>query len=75
MALVPRDILALALLAYAAAGVGVTVFALAAGLRRIDPTAIAAPLAAKLMWTPGLIALWPIVAARMAGRMAPEDRT
>jgi hypothetical protein len=56
---------------YAAFGV-LTAFALlAGGLRKLDPLAHAAPLAVKLVIAPGLIALWPLLAAKA---LAPEKR-
>lgn len=58
---------------YAAIGAMVGLRAVSGGLARLDPQAAAAPLRVKLLWAPALIALWPIVALRLAGRAPPED--
>jgi len=62
------------LIAYCAIGALVALRVVSGGLARLDPQAAAAPLRVKLLWAPGLIGLWPIVALRLAGRSPPEDR-
>lgn len=64
----------LALAAYAALGALVAVGLLMGGLRRMDPVAAAAPLRVRLLFVPGLIALWPLVLRRVSGRRPSEDR-
>lgn len=60
--------------AYAAIGLIVTVALLAGLVARVDPAAATAPIRVKLLWAPGLVALWPAALLRLAGRAAPEDR-
>jgi hypothetical protein len=64
----------LGVVAYGAFGLITTVALLAGLVARIDPAAAAAPIRVKLLWAPGLVALWPVALLRVAGRSAPEDR-
>jgi hypothetical protein len=57
----------MALAWYAAAGAVFAALMLAVGLRRLDPRAHAAPLRVKALLVPGLVALWPVMLARLAG--------
>lgn len=53
---------------YAAIG-ALVAFGLMAGLfSKIDQIAAAAPWRVKLLWTPGLVALWPVVAYLLVSR-------
>jgi hypothetical protein len=45
-----------------------------AGLSRLDPNAAAAPFHVRLLWIPGMIALWPLLLRRAFGAPPPEDR-
>ena len=57
--------------AYATVGVVVTLVLMLGALKRLDPLAAAAPLRVKALIAPGLIALWPLVLARLfSGRPA-----
>lgn len=64
----------LALAAYAAPGLLLACWLVAGGLRRIDAAAAAAPWPLRLLFLPGLAALWPVLLMRLAGRRPPEDR-
>jgi hypothetical protein len=59
--------------AYALLGILVALCMMLGGLKRIDTNAARAPLQAKLLITPGMIALWPLVLRRWLGAKAPED--
>lgn len=52
---------------YAAVGLAAALWMHAGALRRIDPLAATAPLGARLLITPGLVALWPLMLAKHAG--------
>lgn len=52
------------------AGLGVILF----GLERLEPGAAGMPLRVRLVLLPGLAALWPVIALRLMGARAPEDR-
>jgi hypothetical protein len=60
--------------AYAALGVLVLIALLAGGLKRFGPAAASAPLHVKALLAPGMIALWPVMLARMFGVRPVEDR-
>ena len=64
----------LSLGAYFAVGLCVAVPTLLFGLRRLDAGAAKMPLRVRLLITPGLIALWPLVLLRIFGLRAKEDR-
>lgn len=68
------ELIWLALAGYASVGAVVTLILLAGALRRIDIAAAAAPIRVKLLITPGLIALWPLLLVRLAGVKPCEDR-
>jgi hypothetical protein len=51
--------------AYAGVGAAVWVLLMLGGFRRIDPLAAKAPFLVKLIWAPGVIALWPIMVLRL----------
>ena len=53
------------------AGLGVILF----GLKRLPPGAEAMPMRVRLLILPGLAALWPVIAMRLAGVKPPEDRS
>jgi hypothetical protein len=59
---------------YAGLGALVLVFLWLGGLARFDKAAAAAPWRVKLLLAPGMIALWPLMLARMVGRKPQEDR-
>ena len=50
---------------YGAVGAVVTLALMLGAMKRLDPLAAAAPLQAKLLIAPGLIALWPLALARL----------
>lgn len=57
--------------AYFTAGALTALLLQLGGLKRIDPLAWSAPLQVKLLITPGLIALWPVMLAKLVrGRRA-----
>lgn len=58
---------------YALIGAGVTAWLIVSGLR-FDSNAAGAPAYVKLLWLPGLIALWPLLLRRASGKIPPEDR-
>jgi hypothetical protein len=60
--------------AYAGVGVLFALMLIVGGLRRFDPAAARAPWRVKLLITPGLILLWPIVGLRLLGLKPREDR-
>jgi hypothetical protein len=59
---------------YALMGAPVALWLLLIGFRRFDQNAAAAPLYTRLLWLPGLIALWPLLLRRALGAIPPEDR-
>lgn len=59
---------------YALFGAIVALWLAVAGLGRFDQNAAAAPAPIKLLWLPGMIALWPLVLRRAFGATPPEDR-
>jgi hypothetical protein len=59
---------------YAAVGAFVLVFLWSGVLARFDKAAAAAPWRVRLVLAPGMIALWPLMLARAAGRRPQEDR-
>ncbi|MDX2238120.1 MAG: hypothetical protein NW203_11200 [Hyphomonadaceae bacterium] len=59
---------------YAALGLIVAAALLTVGLKRIDVQAARAPWRVKLLIAPGAVALWPLLALRMAGVKPREDR-
>lgn len=65
----------LVLFAYAAVGVLVAGWLLLfGGMRRVDPKAAAVPLGVRLLFGPGIVALWPVLLRRAAGHRPVEDR-
>lgn len=66
------QLLMTAAITYAIAGFAVAIAAHARGLRRLDPAATSAPLGFRLIITPGLIALWPIVLTRIVRGTTPD---
>ncbi len=63
------------LVVYLVPGLALAVVMLLGGLRRFDEAAAAAPLHVRLLWLPGMTALWPVMLARALGRRPSEDRT
>lgn len=59
---------------YGALGGAFALYLLAHGLRRLDPAAAQAGLGFKLLLLPGLIALWPYLALRLARGATPVER-
>lgn len=59
---------------YALLGLLAAAVLLLGGLRAIDAAAADSPLHFKLLILPGLVALWPLMARRLAGWRPPEDR-
>lgn len=51
---------------YLGAGLAFGLFFIVRGLQRFDPAAHGAPWAFRLLILPGVVALWPIVARRLA---------
>ena len=64
----------LALLAYFGVGAALGLGAIVFGMKRLVPGA-AVPVRVRLLVLPGMAALWPVIAARLMGVGAPEDRT
>lgn len=60
--------------AYGAAGLCVAAPMITFGLERIDPAAGGMPVRVRLLILPGLVALWPLMLFRLAGRRPAEDR-
>ncbi len=69
--------LTLVLIAYAAVGGMFAVYFVRQGCKRLDERAAEAPLAARLLWTPGAMALWPLLLSRClrAARETLSDST
>jgi hypothetical protein len=74
MSLLAAELVIAVLAAYAAVGIALAMAMLLGGLRRVDSAAAAAPLRVKLLWVPGMIALWPVMLARALGWRPREDR-
>ncbi len=68
------EIVWLALAVYFSVGLCIAFSTLLFGLRRLERGAAAMPLRVRLLIAPGLIALWPLVAARIFGLRAAEDQ-
>lgn len=60
--------------AYLGVGLCIALPTLLFGLRRLGAGAAHMPLRVRLLVAPGLIALWPLVTARLFGLRAKEDR-
>lgn len=54
--------------AYAGLGVLVWLVLVLGAMKRFDPLAAKAPVQVKLLIAPGLVALWPLVLARLLAR-------
>lgn len=63
----------LLLSAYLSVGLVIALAIVTLGLRRFGPDAAAMPLRVRVLVTPGLAVLWPLVLARLFGRRAKED--
>jgi hypothetical protein len=63
-----------ALAIYAALGALVAAWLLAGGVRRFDAAAAQAPWCVRLLWLPGMLALWPWLVVRALGWQPREDR-
>lgn len=74
MSLLAAELVVWVLTAYAAIGLAFAAALLLGVLRRVDSVAVAAPLPVKLMWVPGMVALWPVLLARALGWQPREDR-
>jgi hypothetical protein len=59
---------------YLSLGLAIALAVVSVGLRRFGPDATAMPLRVRVLVTPGLAVLWPLVLARLSGRRAKEDR-
>jgi hypothetical protein len=75
MSVAAAEFLWIALLIYAASGALVAAGLLLGGMRRVDAKAAAAPLRVRLLFVPGIIALWPLLLRRFTGRRPEEDRS
>lgn len=64
----------LSLAVYLGIGLCVALPTLLFGLDRFVPSAAAMPLRVRLLITPGLAALWPLIVARLLGVRAKEDQ-
>lgn len=62
------------LVVYWAIGILAAAFFLFGGFRRFDPLAAAAPWRVKLVITPGIVTLWPVLVLRAFGLRPREDR-
>ena len=59
---------------YALAGVAFAVLFLPRGVVRLDPRVAGAPKTLRLLILPGVAALWPVLAWRIAGSSEPVER-
>lgn len=59
---------------YAAIGVVLALVLLFGLIRRVDGAAADAPMRVKVLIAPGLIVLWPVMLALLAGWRPREDR-
>lgn len=57
---------------YALAGAASAAWMLSGAIKRIDPQAATAPWRVKLIIAPGIVALWPVMAAKMAAAERQE---
>ena len=64
----------LSLAAYLGVGLLVAFTTIVFAVKRLEPGAGAMPLRVRLLVTPGLMALWPLVIIRLLGARAAEDR-
>lgn len=64
----------LSLVAYLSVGLIVAVATLSFSIKLLEPSAGAMPLRVRLLIVPGLMALWPLIVARLLGVRAKEDR-
>jgi hypothetical protein len=60
------DAIVILMVGYAALGAAFAVYFVARGAGAIELRAGAAPLIARLLWAPGAMALWPVLAVRCA---------
>lgn len=67
----PADALIAAAAAYALAGAVFAAWLLPRRVARLDPVAARSSRAFRLLIAPGVVALWPLLARRLARRMAP----
>lgn len=74
MAVEVAELFWLMLATYAVVGAVSALVVLWLGQGRLDATALAAPWRVKLLWTPGFIALWPLLLGRLLGWRPREDR-
>ncbi len=65
----------LAVAAYLGLGGLVAVAAATVFMRRLEPYGAPVPFHVRLLLVPGMIALWPVIVARIAGRKPVEDRS
>jgi high-affinity Fe2+/Pb2+ permease len=65
----------IAVAVYAALGALVAAWLLLAGLRRFDAAAAQAPWHVRLLFAPGMVALWPWKMVRALGWQPWEDRS
>jgi hypothetical protein len=63
----------LGLFGYTSLGLLVGLWLLGFGLARFDNKAAQAPWWVKLLWLPGMLALWPVLLRRALGARAQED--
>lgn len=68
------EIIWLSLGAYLGVGLCIALPTLLFGLRRLEEGAAKMPLRVRLLIAPGLMALWPLVVARIFGLRAKENR-
>lgn len=74
MPLLLAEMVLLAFAAYATIGLLIACAMLLGGLKRLDAVAAAAPWYVKCLFVPGIVALWPLVLHRAAGRRPIEDQ-
>lgn len=68
MSIAAAELVWAALALYLGAGALVALALLAGGIARFDEEAARAPLRVKLLLAPGLVALWPLMAAKALRR-------
>lgn len=64
----------LSLAAYMAVGFVAAFLVLIFGLGKLESGAAKMPLHVRALITPGLMALWPLILARLSGQRAREDK-
>lgn len=59
-----RDVILIVLGTYCVIGLLFALWFVLLGVKRIDPVAATTPLAIRVVWLPGAMLVWPLLAAR-----------